>query len=121
MLLATLGIMLGPVESEAPRAGRIFRVGFLGNAPLPVALSCCIEPFKQELRSLGHAEGEDLAVEYRWAEGGRDRLPALAAELVRRNVDIIVASDTPSTIEPRVRPGRSRLGGVPETRDQPDL
>ena len=96
--ILTLGILLGPVESEAPRVGRIFRVGFLGNAPLQVVLSCCIEPFKRELRSLGHAEGEGLAVEYRWAEGGRDRLPGLAAELVWSNVDIIVASDAPSTI-----------------------
>jgi len=47
---------------------------------------------------MGYAEGENVAIEYRWAEGRNDRLPALAAELVRRRVDVTVASTTPAVL-----------------------
>ena len=50
------------------------------------------EAFKQGLRELGYVEGQDIIVEYRWTEGRTERLPSLAAELVRLKVDVIVAS-----------------------------
>lgn len=79
------GMLAAPLGAAAASA----RVGFLWDRPTvwPHAL----EAFRQGLRDLGWVEGRNLTIEYRWAEGRFDRLPALAAELVRLNVDVIVA------------------------------
>jgi putative ABC transport system substrate-binding protein len=78
-------MLAAPLGAAAANA----RVGFLWDRPTvwPHAL----EAFRQGLRDLGWVEGRNLTMEYRWAEGRFDRLPALAAELVRLNVDVIVA------------------------------
>jgi putative ABC transport system substrate-binding protein len=55
-----------------------------------------VQAFRQKLRDLGYVEGQNIGIEYRWAEGHDDRLPGLAAELVRLNVDVIVTTGTPS-------------------------
>jgi putative ABC transport system substrate-binding protein len=79
------------VSAEAQQTGKIFRIGFLdnssasGNAPL-------LEAFRQEMRKLGWIEGKNFTFEYRFAEGKFDRLPDLAADLVRLKVDLIMAS-----------------------------
>jgi putative ABC transport system substrate-binding protein len=66
-------------------------IGFLsGASPGPYAAN--LTAFRQGLGETGYIEGQNLAIEYRWAEGGYDRLPALAADLVARKVDVIVAS-----------------------------
>src|SRR5262249_44156628 len=62
-------------------------------------------PFLQELRELGWLEGQTIAIEYRWATGHVDRLPALADELVRLPVDIIIAGTTPAV---RAAPGATQ-------------
>ena len=59
------------------------------NSPVP-----SIEAFRLGLRNLGYVEGQNIVIEYRFAEGKRDRLPALAAELVRLNVEVILAGDS---------------------------
>jgi ABC transporter substrate binding protein len=64
-------------------------------APFP--LNRTIEAFRQGLRELGYVEGENIIIEYRYAEGKFDRLPALAAELVRLKVDIIITGGEPAT------------------------
>jgi putative ABC transport system substrate-binding protein len=56
-----------------------------------------VEAFRQKLRELGHVEGENIAIEYRWAEGQDDRLPNLATQLVRLKPDVIVTTGTPGT------------------------
>jgi putative ABC transport system substrate-binding protein len=69
-------------------------VGFLGStSPGPNAAN--VAAFRQGLSETGYVEGQDLAIEYRWAEGRYDRLPALAADLVGRKVDVIVAAGGP--------------------------
>ncbi len=72
-------------------------IGFLGSAsPCPAASFAAA--FRQGLSETGYVEGQNLAIEYRWAEGRYDRLPALAADLVGRKVDVIAAVDTPSVL-----------------------
>jgi putative tryptophan/tyrosine transport system substrate-binding protein len=64
----------------------------------PDAMADRLRAFRQGLKETGHVEGENVAIEYRWAEGQYDRLPALAAELVRRQVAVIVATPTMSVL-----------------------
>jgi putative ABC transport system substrate-binding protein len=72
------------------------KIGFLGG-PLPSAVSARIEALRQRLRELGYIEGKNIIIEYRYAEDKLDRLPALAAELVRAKSDIIVTGGPAST------------------------
>ena len=69
----------------------------MGAIPLPL-ISARVDAFRQGLRDLGYIEGENILAEYRWAEGKADRLPDLAAELVRLKVEIIVTQGTQATL-----------------------
>ena len=80
--------------AEAQQPGKIYRIGFLS----PTSASSNVdrvEALRAGLRDLGYVEGKNLIIEFRWAEGKFDRLPELAAELVRLNVDVIVTVSTP--------------------------
>src|SRR5262249_52033888 len=70
-------------------------VGFLSSATPSNAEN--VAAFLQGLAETGYVEGQNVAIEYRWAEGRYDRLPALAAELVKRRVDVIVTRGVPPT------------------------
>jgi putative ABC transport system substrate-binding protein len=70
-------------------------IGFLG-ATTPKLYAHVVTAFRQGLKEVGYVEGKNIAIEYRWAENELDRLPALAAELVRRRVAVIAASSTPA-------------------------
>lgn len=78
-----------PAQAQQPR--KIPRIGFLG-ATSPSANAVRIAAFRQGLRDLGYVEGKNILIEYRWAEGKFDRMPELAAELVRLKVDLIVSA-----------------------------
>jgi hypothetical protein len=78
-------IMLFP-SAEAQQPRKIPRIGYLG-AVSPSANAVRIEAFRQGLRELGYVDGKNIVIEWRFAEGKLDRLPALAAELVRLKVD----------------------------------
>ncbi len=82
--------------AAAQQSGKIPRIGFLGVASLS-ATSARIEAFRHGLRELGYVEGKNIVIEYRWAEGKIERLPDLAAELVRLKVDVIVTSSAAPT------------------------
>src|SRR5262249_55800679 len=71
-------------------------IGHLNPHP-PDGQTGRLRGFRQGLKEVGYVEGENLAIEYRWAEGQFDRLPALAAELVRRQVSVIVATGGPAS------------------------
>ena len=90
LIIALLASSLGvPLASFGQQAAKVARIGFL-EASSPSAIAARIEAFRQGLRELGYVEGKNVAIEYRYAEGNFDRLPALAAELVRLNVNVIV-------------------------------
>jgi len=86
----TVSLALAPLVAEAQTAGKVYRIGYLSGASL-AASKPFLEQFQQELRKLGYAEGQNVVIEYRWAEGKQERLPELAADLVRLKVDLIVA------------------------------
>jgi len=81
--------LAGGVESQQPK--KVPRIGYL-SLLLPAHESTRSEAIRLALRELGYIEGQNIAIEYRYAEGKRDRFPELAAELVRLKVDIIVAA-----------------------------
>jgi putative ABC transport system substrate-binding protein len=72
-------------------------VGFLGNATASLE-AALVGAFRDGLRDLGYVEGQNVVIEYRWAEGEYSRLPALIAELVAQKVDVIVTAGTPATL-----------------------
>ena len=76
--------------AKAQQAGKVYRIGYL-STPSRESVEHGLQAFLRKLRELGWVEGQNLIIEYRWAEGNVERLPDLAAELVRRNVDLIVA------------------------------
>jgi putative ABC transport system substrate-binding protein len=78
---------------EAQQAARIHRIGIL-VAPSASFFSARVEAFRQRLRELGYVEGQDILIDYRYADGKLERLPDLAAELVRLKVDVIVTTST---------------------------
>ena len=85
-----LGLLATPLTAEAQQAGKVYRVGVLRFRGSPDHPN--IQAFRQGLRDLGWVEGQNITLEYRWAKGRRDRLPELAAELVRLKVDVIVVT-----------------------------
>jgi putative tryptophan/tyrosine transport system substrate-binding protein len=84
-------------SGEAQQPEKIFRIGFLDSST-PSGIGVLIEAFRQELRKLGWTEGKNIIIEFRFAEQKPDRLPELAAELARLNVDVIVAPAGPSVL-----------------------
>src|SRR5690348_11820501 len=86
-LCAMLFAFCSSINAQQPT--KIPRIGYLTGAT-PDGQSARIEAFRQGMRELGYVEGKNIVVEYRYAELRPDRLPALAAELVRLKVDVIV-------------------------------
>src|SRR5216110_3200133 len=87
------GALSWPVAADAQQTGKMPRIGILNNGS---AASTTNSPLFQGLRELGYTEGQNLAVDFRFADWQLDRLPALAAELVALKVDVIVAGATPA-------------------------
>ena len=83
-------ILAAPLNSDAQQAGKVYRIGYL-SAPTRQSVEHILQVFLRALRERGWVEGQNLIIEYRWAEGKQERLPGLAAELVQRKVDLIVA------------------------------
>src|SRR6516162_4717021 len=84
-----------PVVARAQQAA-VPVIGWLSYQSVEVEYKDVTVPFLQGLKETGYVEGQNVAIEYRWAENQLDRLPALAADLVRRRVAVIVAAATPA-------------------------
>ena len=89
--LGTLGLLGMPRAADAQQGRRVPRVGYLASGSSPAAPLRSAEMMRQGLRELGWVEGQGILIEARFAEGRYDRLPGLAADLVRLNVDLIAA------------------------------
>ena len=85
------------LRAEAQQPTKLHRIGYLLGASSSF-YTARIDAFQQGLNELGYTEGKNIVIEYRYADGKADRLPALAVELVRLKLDVIVATTTPSVL-----------------------
>ncbi len=83
------GLLAVPLAAEAQQAEKVYRLGYLGSG-WPERTRLSLDSFRKALRDLGYLEGRNIVIEIRYAEGKVERLPDLAAELVRSKVDLIV-------------------------------
>jgi nucleotide-binding universal stress UspA family protein len=88
-LCAMLFALCVPVSAQ--QTGKVFRIGYLDNSTAS-GNAVLIDAFRQEMSKLGWIEGKNITIEYRFAEQKPERLPELAADLVRLNVDLIVTA-----------------------------
>jgi putative ABC transport system substrate-binding protein len=91
------GAATWPLDAGAQQAGKIPRVGFMGNSTAALEANL-IGPFRQGLREHGYEEGRNIETVFRWAEGKYERFPVLIAELVSAKVDMIVTAGTPASL-----------------------
>jgi putative tryptophan/tyrosine transport system substrate-binding protein len=97
-LLALGGAATWPLAARAQQpAGRVYRVGYLAGGSRQTQLYL-IKAFEEGLRSLGYRVGQNIVIEYRFADGEVQRLPALAADMIRLGVDVIVSGNSLSTV-----------------------
>ena len=99
LLVSLAASALAPLPAFAQAPGKVWRVGFLAQRHMElVDADYFYGPFTQGMRNLGYVVGKNLVIEWRSAEGNIARLPELAAELVRINVDIVVTAGTPAAL-----------------------
>ncbi|MBI2544653.1 MAG: hypothetical protein HYW16_05475, partial [Candidatus Rokubacteria bacterium] len=97
------GVLVATVSVQAQQTGKVYRIGLLLPGAQPTTpdwkqRSPLFQPFFQGLRELGWVEGQNISTEFRWAEGKTERLPDLAAELVRLKVDLILTLSYPAAL-----------------------
>jgi putative ABC transport system substrate-binding protein len=95
--MLAVALLAAPLAAEAQQGAQLSRIGYLGTS------SASLEPelvkaFRQGLRDLGYVEGQNIVIEFRWAEGNYHRFPDLAADLVRLKVDVILTAGTPGAL-----------------------
>lgn len=93
----TISLFVASLAADAQQPGKVWRIGYM-SVPSRQSAEDLIQIFLQALRERGWVEGQNLLIEWRWAEGKLERLPDFAAELVRLNVDLIVAPQPPSAL-----------------------
>jgi putative ABC transport system substrate-binding protein len=96
LVTLALGLLVAPLAAAAPPAGKVWRLAFLGDASATARAAYTLEPLRDGLRELGYVEGQNIILEVRWTDGQTERLPELAAELVRLKVDVIVTHGVPA-------------------------
>ena len=104
-IAAGVVLFAAPIAAKSQPAGKVLRIGYLSSSS---PASGFHESFQQGLRELGWVEGQNIVIDYRFADGRFERLPELAAELVRLKVDIIVAQPTPAALA-----ARNSTGSIP--------
>src|SRR5262245_49080704 len=94
-VMLALVILTALLAAEAQHPGKVYRIGFLfaGSPPRSAAPTPNLDAFWHQLQALGWVEGQNLVMEYRWAERQFERLPVLATELVQQQVDLLLVGD----------------------------
>ena len=100
LIVLAVGGLLSPPAADAELTKKIYRVGAL-NGSTPAQTTHMFRAFREGLRENGFVEGENVVIEYRWAEGKLERLPGFATELVNLKVDVIFAPPTPAAVAAR--------------------
>jgi putative ABC transport system substrate-binding protein len=95
---ALTGALIAAMGDALAQPAKVARIGFLGAISADAVYRGRVDALLEGLREFGYSEGKNLVIEFRWAEGNYDRLPKLAAELVRLNVDVLVTQGTPATL-----------------------
>ena len=90
LVLAAAALLAAPLTPFAQKQSRVWRIGFLSNGT-PSSAKFQLDAFLRGLNELGYVEGRNVVIESRWAEGNLDRLPALAAEVLAQNIDLLFA------------------------------
>ena len=90
-------LALAPLTARAEVASKVHRVAYLGNSSAALE-SDLVAAFRQGLRELNYVEGQNLIIDFRWAEGRYERFPALLANAIRLNPDVIVTAGTPGAL-----------------------
>jgi len=85
-----------PVMAGAQPTGKVPRIGFLGSAS-PTSSAKAVDTLRMGLRDLGYVEGQNIVIEFRWAEGKYDQLPQLVRELIAADMDVLITHGTPGT------------------------
>jgi ABC-type uncharacterized transport system substrate-binding protein len=99
LVTLALGLLVAPLAADAQPGGKVARIGYLVTGGLDSPETrVLLDAFRQGLRERGYVEGQNIVVEYRAADGQLERFPALATELVRLKVDLIVATGTPAAL-----------------------
>ena len=102
-------ILAFSTRAGAQQPERVFRIGYLSSGTSSAASDAGLSAFRQRLQELGYVEGQNVVIEYRYGKLENERLPDLVAELVRRNVDVIVTSPDP----PSIRAAQSATRTIP--------
>jgi ABC-type uncharacterized transport system substrate-binding protein len=97
LIFVAVVLLAVAVMAEAQQPKKVPRIGFLASGS-PSSFAAQTEAFRQGLRELGYVEGQNIGIEYRYAEGRTDRFAELATELVRLKVDVIVTASTPGVL-----------------------
>ena len=95
LLTSVAGVLAAPLAAEAQQAGKKYRIGCLYNGN-PTQSAPTVDAFREGMRELGWVDGQNVSLEYRWADGNLDRLPALVTDLVRLPVDVIHLAGGPA-------------------------
>ncbi len=96
LVILMLTLLVASLAADAQQPAKVHRIGYISGGGARAAMLG--EVFRQGLRDLGYVEGKNIVLEYRWAEGKFERLPDLAAELVRLKVDVILAAAQPAIV-----------------------
>jgi putative ABC transport system substrate-binding protein len=104
--ILTNGLLAAPLAVEAQQVGKVWRIGRLSSS-LPETDAPLLDAFRNGMREFGWIDGQTFTVEDRFAEGRPDRLPKLAADLVRQRVDVILTGSHPAALAANMRQSRS--------------